>query len=81
MEPTIRQRLDDLRAALEGVMASPDASAEYLSAMGHVDGAVRDLDSMDRRLAAEAGRDALEAGARASGAYGDPGGESGVDGG
>lgn len=57
------------RDDLAEIMASDQASQEYLSAMGHMDAALRDLRVRDERIAAETERTRLEDEAKASGAY------------
>lgn len=62
---TIQSARDDLAE----VMASDQACQEYLSAMGHMDAALRDLRVRDERIDAEVERARLEDEARANGAY------------
>lgn len=50
-------------------MSSEDACTEYLSAMGHVDGALRDLRVRSTRLGGETERQRIEEEARANDTY------------
>ncbi len=57
------------RDALAELMSSPEASQEYLTAMGHMDQALRVLDQRTQRLIEEQERARIEEEAQANGTY------------